>query len=241
MTADELPPIDGRAYSEYTSDGRAHFDRVQRSWRVFARNAAELVALLHSVESNVVASLRLMQDSGTGDDEVDKFHQEFWDAVDQRLHNLVSSAVSLVDHTRPLVDFYEYEPGFREEFKTRNEIVARSPRASFLRRLRNYLLHYGMAPLVRTMRLETTTAEEWDHLMVQLSGDGLLGWDGWNRTQREFISSFEGGPPLREICRAHADDMRALYAWLFGQFQRLHVPGEVPRHLREGRADWIRY
>lgn len=182
-----------------------------------------------------------MQDPRTGDDDVDKFHQEFWDALDQRLHNLVSSAASLVDHTRPLVDFYEYEPAFREEFKTRNETVAQSPRASFLRRLRNYLLHYGMAPLMETMRLETTTAEEWDHLRVQLSGDGLLGWDGWNRTQRAFISSFEGGPPLREICHAYADDMRELYAWLFEQFPRLHVPGEVPRHLREGRADWIQY
>jgi hypothetical protein len=137
VTADELPPIDGRAYSQYIRDGRAHFDRVQRSWRVFVRNAAELVGRLRSVETNVAASLRLMQDPRTGDDDVDKFHQEFWNVLDQRLHNLVSSAASLVDHTRPLVGFYQYEPAFREEFKTRNETVAQSPRASFLRRLRN--------------------------------------------------------------------------------------------------------
>lgn len=240
MTED-LPPIDGNAWSTYTRSGRAHFERVQRSWVVFWRNANELVGLLHSVETNVVASLALMQDRQEGTEEERRARQAFWDELDQRLHNLLASAVSLVDHTRPLVDFYVYEPVFQQEFRSRNDAVAQSPRASFLRNLRNYLLHKGVAPLMQTMRLETTAADEWDHLRIQLSGDGLLRWPKWNAKQRGFIQSFDGGPPLRDVCVGYAEDMRDVYVWLFQQHAVLHPPGVVPQHLRTGRADHIVY
>ncbi len=236
-----LEPVDGKAWSEYNRTGRSHFDRVQRSWNIFWRNADELVGLLHSVETNPVASLRLTQDTGAGDEELDRFHREFWDALDQRLHNLVSSAVSLIDHTRPLVDFYEHEPTFQDEFRAKNEEVARSAHASFLRRLRNYLLHYGVAPLMQTIRLEATFTDQWDHLRIQLSANDLLAWSGWNQEQREFLESFDGGPPLRDVCVGYAEDMRNLYTWLFAQHSRLHVPGVPPRHLTEGRAVWVQY
>lgn len=239
--SDAREPIDGQAWTDYTRTGRAHFDRVRRSWTVFWRNANELVGLLHAVETDPVSSLRLMQDPGSGDEDLDQFHREFWEALDQRLHNLVSSAVSLVDHTRPLVGFYEHEPAFQDAFTAKNDLVAKSPRASFLRRLRNYLLHYGMAPVMQTMSLGPTTVGEWDHLRIQLSAEALLSWSGWNAVQREYLGTFDGGPPLREECVAYAEDMRDLYTWLFQQFRTLHVPGVPPPHLTEGRADWVRY
>lgn len=235
-----LPPIDGKAWSCYIRDGRAHFDRVSRSWSVFWRNANELVGLLHSVETDVVASLRLMQDPNHGDEDSGAFHRELWAALDQRLHNLVAAAVSLIDHTRPLIDFYENDSAFQHEFMERNAAVATSPRASFLRRLRNYLLHYGVAPMMQTMRLESTTTDQWDHLRVQLSAQELLKWSGWNEEQREFIAGFDGGPPLRDILVAYAEDMRDVYVWLFEQYQALHVPGEPPPHLTEGKAGWVK-
>jgi hypothetical protein len=155
-----LSPIDGNAWSRYTRDGRAHFDRVSSSWSVFWRNASELVGLLHSVETDAVASLRLMQALSHEDEELGALNREFRAALDQRLHNLVAAAVSLVDHTRPLIDFYENDPDFQQEFTGRNTAVATSPRAAFLRRLRNYLVHYGMAPMMQTMRLEPTTPDK---------------------------------------------------------------------------------
>jgi hypothetical protein len=241
MTDSSARPIDGNAWSEYIDTGRVHFNRVHRSWNVFWRNANEMVGLLRSVEADAVSSLRLMQEPSAGDQELTEFHREFWQALDQRLHNLLSSATSVIDHTRPLVAFYEHEPDFQAEFQDRNGRVASSPRATFLRRLRNYLLHYGVAPLMQTLRLGPTTAQEWDHLRVQLSGIRLLVWDGWNREQREFIGSFDNGPPLREICVQYAEDMRELYMWLFEQHARLHVPGVPPRHLTEGRADRVEF
>ncbi len=60
-----------------------------------------------------------------------------------------------------------------------------------------------MAPLMQTLSLAPT---ESDHLCIQLSAHGMLAWPKWNKPQEEFIRSFEGGPPLREICIGHTDD-----------------------------------
>jgi hypothetical protein len=223
--------IDGRAWGAYVSDGRAHFDRVQRSWDVFRRNAGELVALLQSVETNPVASLRLMSDVHSTDPEVRALHQKFWPQLDQRLHNMVSAAITLVDHTRPLIAFYDTAEEFTTEYAARSSTVAQSPRASFLRKLRNYLLHYGVAQPAQTLRLDAVSANEWDHLEIKLSAPSLLKWSGWNADHRAFISSFEAGPPLRRLTEQYFEDMVSLYQWLFAQYSVLHPPGVPPPHV----------
>ena len=60
VSAEKLPPIDGRAWSTYIEQGRAHFDRVVRSRNMFVRNANELVALLTDAEHDVLKALALM-------------------------------------------------------------------------------------------------------------------------------------------------------------------------------------
>ena len=59
-------------------------------------------------------------------------------------------------------------------------------------------------------------------------------------TQRQLLESFDGGPPLREVCVAYADDMRDLYTWLFQQHPALNVPAVPPPYITEGRANWVR-
>lgn len=165
MTTSGLPPIDGNACSAYTSEGRRHFDRVVRSRNVLVRNANDLVALLDDAERDILHALALMESgpvaSPTLDEETrqallaeaEAYRQEFWPTLDQRLHNLVASVASLVDQTRPLVDFYSEEPAFQQEFRRRNDVVAGNPRSKFVRRLRNYLVHAGVAPLMQSTSL----------------------------------------------------------------------------------------
>lgn len=203
-----------------------------RSFNVFERNAQELFNLLRAVETNFLSSMRLMESTGAEDEDGPHFREEFWGQLDQRLHNMVSSAVGVVDHTRPLLAFYEHEPEFVAQWEERSEKVAKSPRALFLRRLRNYLLHYGMAPLMQSMALgPTKNVKDWDNLTIKLSTDGLLRYSDWNTSHREYIRSFDGGPPLRQITQEYAEDMTALYKWLFSRYPFLHVPGIPPPHL----------
>lgn len=229
---DAAVPIDPSAWGDYVRVGRNHFDRVVRSFNVFGRNAGELFRLLRAVETDFLSSMRLMESPGSDDEDGAKFREQFWGQLDQRLHNMVSSAIGVVDHTRPLVTFYDHEHDFVVEWERRSEKVAKSPHALFLRRLRNYLLHYGMAPVMQSMELgPPKSLAEWDNLTIKLSARGLLRYPDWNASHREYIRSFDEGPPLRQITQEYADDMTGLYKWLFEQFSVLHPPGVPPPHL----------
>lgn len=228
------PGIDGRAWGQYVHDGREHFERVSRSWEIFRRNASELLTLLKSAENDRVAAFKIMGllSQVTGEDE-GEFQTEFWARLDQRLHNMVSSAISLVDHTRPLARFYEHEAEFSHEYLERNKRVAELPVTAFLRRLRNYLLHYGLAPTAHSFRFgnDQDSGEGWDQFEIHLSGEGLLHWPDWTAANREFISSFEPGPSLRRLAEEYYTEMASLYKWLSGQYERLHQAGVPPAHL----------
>lgn len=249
MAEQDLEPIDGRAWTDYIQRGRQHFDRVVRSRNVLVRNANELVGLLADAENDVFKTLALMEAAPAPDTaaevrerlraEAESFRDEFWPALDQRLHNLVASVTSLVDHTRPLVEFYSEEPDFQTEFRVLNAKVAEHPRSKFIRRLRNFLVHAGTAPLVSTMRLGGDASEP--HLQIKLSAEGLLRWSGFHGEARSFIVEHPDGLPLRRIVGEYVTDMVELYEWLLAQYPRLHQPGRPPHHLREGRAPEIRY
>jgi len=218
--------VDMNALGAYNRGGRAHFDRVMRSYNVFGRNVTYLLEHLCSVETDFAASLQFEQATLTHGPSGTPFTREFWGVLDQTLHNLVSSAASLVDHTRPLVRYYEpHEGTFVSEWSERSMAVATSPRAEFLRRLRNYLLHFGMAPTMHSIQFGRGTGPDMDNLTIQLSASGLLEWSDWTAKSREFIASFDGGPPLRQTTLEYANDMGALYKWLQEQEQLLHPPG----------------
>jgi hypothetical protein len=204
--ADNSEPHDGGAWGDYVKGGRGYFERVVRSFNIFGRNAHELFDLLRAAETDFLSSMRLMEITGFEAEDGARFREEFWGELDQRLYNMVSSAVAVVDHTRPLLAFYEHESEFVAEWGERSDEVAKSPRALFLRRLRNYLLHYGVAPLTRSMVLgPPKVAKDWDDLTIRLSPDGLLRYSDWNGSNREYIHSFEGvhhcGRSLRSMAR----------------------------------------
>jgi len=249
MELSALPPIDGNAWSAYIEGGRRHFDRVVRTRNVLVRNANEVVALLTEAENNIFHALALMEAGPAGDtpeptrqqllEEATAYRDEFWQALDQRLHNLVASVGSLVDQTRPLIEFYDEEPAFQREFRRRNGAVAGHARSKFLMRLRNYLLHAGVAPLAQTMRLGGDPSEP--HLEVKLSSQGLLLWSGFTGEVCQFIEDHPEGLHLRQIVREYVTDMVGVYDWLMEQYTTLHEPGTPPRHLREGRASEVLY
>jgi hypothetical protein len=126
-------PIDGTRWGAWNGGAFERWQVVARSWAVFVRNTDELVGLLNLPATNMLMSLELMNDDHAT-------AASFWDELDQRLHNQLSSAATLVDHTRRLTDYYAADfPQLAQEFETRNKAVIAMDEAAFLRRLRNYL------------------------------------------------------------------------------------------------------
>jgi len=222
--------IDHAGWTAYARGGHEHYERVERCWSVFRLNASELRALLVSVETNPVASALLAQAAPRS--QMHPSQLDFWNRLDQRLHNMVAAAATLIDQTRPLVEHYNANEEFVTEWTTRNEVVRDLPVSSFLRRLRNYLLHCGVPPIAHTLRLGPAPGQgEWDNFRVQLSSAALLKWSGWNATQRDYLASFDLGPSLRNVAEEYFTAMVDLYKWLSEQQSVLHVPGHPPAHL----------
>jgi hypothetical protein len=217
--------VDFDAWTEHVRRGTAHFQRVNRSWGVFAGNADELLGLLAGAETHPEAWTSLI---GTSDEPE---YRTFWLELGRRLHNTLAAADGAVDGTVPLIGHYGDQPDFGEEWTRRRHDVASSLPARFLRDFRDYLLDVGKAPVAESVDVGATDIDPSDAQLftIHASAAGLLEWHGWTTAAvRRYIESFEPGPPLRLVASRYVDDMRALFHWLFSTFNHLHVPGVPP-------------
>jgi hypothetical protein len=223
---DDLSPIDGNLWGQWVRAGSERWEVVRRSWSVFSRNTTELIDLLKLPATNIAVSLQLM-----GDDR--ETAATFWEPLDQRLHNQLASAVSLVDHARRLLDYYEADiPMMVAEYKRRNASITEMNEAAFLRDLRNYLLHYGVAPVIQTLSLgPIRDAGGMTGHSVKLSAPRLLEWSGWKARSRSYLLSFadSDGPVLGEDVAAYGNAMTDLFTWLLQQRQVVHRGANVTR------------
>ena len=204
---DVVRPVDGPRWGEWVRAGAERLDSLGRSWTVFARNTDELLEVLDRPNNDVGFSMVLM-----GDDR--DAIGSFWNEVDQRLHNELASAVSLVEHTRRLLEYLGSDvPAIMAEYTERNSRIMAMNETKFLRKLRNYLLHYGTAPILQSMSLSTG-----EH-SLKLNAASLLKWPQWNAETREYLSAFDAqdGPVLRQEVAIYATAMLDMFSWLFKQ------------------------
>jgi hypothetical protein len=224
---DDPRPINGRLWGAWLGAGKDRWDVVRRSWSIFVRNTTELIDLLKIPATNIAFSLQLMND----DQEV----MPFWQELDQRLHNQVAGAVSLVDHTRRLLDYYATDfPTMVAEYKRRNEGVTEMSEAAFLRDLRNYLVHYGTAPVIQSLALGQINDVGMSGHSLKLSSKSLLEWGGWKARSRDYLSTFadRDGPVLGKDVAAYANVMSELFRWLFEQRPVVNSDANVPDRFR---------
>lgn len=172
----------------------------------------ELVQLLRAGETQETLIVELLQNVREP-----VVRREFMAQLDQRLHNMLAGAVSLVDHTRRIISTYP-QTGFSREFEAKNGLVVEQSVSQFLRRFRNYLLHYGQAPITLKGSLAPDLTGE-----VLLDCADLLKWDGWTAKSRAFLDANRDGIRLGDACVEYEKLMRGLYEWIFFQFESLHV------------------
>lgn len=224
---DDPRPVNGNLWGEWVGAGNERWEVVRRSWAVFGRNTKELIDLLNIPATNRAVALQLM-----GDDR--EASRPFWEALDQRLHNQLASAVSLVDHTRRLLAYYRNDvPAMVAEYERRNLSIMEMNETAFLRDLRNYLLHYGSPPVIQTLQLGPGGVTGHS---VKLSAAFLLGWNEWKASARRYLSSFaeRDGPVLWQVVAAYAKAMSDLVMWLFEQRQVVNRDANVMNRFRIG-------
>lgn len=182
-----------------------------------ARNLSELIAVVHRAETDVQTAMELVQ-NGHAPTVRDEFNAQ----LDQRLHNAVASALTLIDHMRRVVAGYEGSE-FSSEFSRRNDAIKLDPRAEFIRGLRNYVTHYsGAVPYSHSVSF----GQESFQARVLINAQALLHWSGWSANARALLANPGEGVDLGELVRWYRDETLSLGAWLFAQFDGLHG-GEV--------------
>ncbi|PWU44490.1 hypothetical protein DLJ46_25720 [Micromonospora globispora] len=142
---------------------------------------------------------------------------EFYDEVDRRLHNFVAAAATLIDHTRRLVDDYA-GTSFAEEYTRRKDELIAQPEATFVRDLRNFVLHYGLPTIGGTFSI----GKEAFGSQIEIPTASLLTWKGWKPNSRRFLESRGEGVVLTEPLDAYAKSLDSLYQWLFPHRDVLH-------------------
>lgn len=221
-------PIDGESWGKWIRDISELRNVVRRSWTIFVRNTNELIELHSRPANDIRFMLQLM---GDGDAETIAFWAEF----DQRLHNEMASAGSLVDHTRRLARHCETNfPDFVAEYRKLNTHVAEMNEAVFLSGLRNYLLHVDVPPVVQTLNISTVDGSQAQEHIIQLSAKRLLEWNNWSSRARHYLESFpdRNGPAIGADVAAYANAMDELYKWLFEQRQVLRSAENIPDRFR---------
>lgn len=228
---DDRRPVNATLWGQWMKAGTKHWDAVQRSWSVFRINTTELVDLLNTSATDMGVALQLMSPDP-------RLGAPFWEKLDQRLHNQVASTVSLVDHTRLLLNYYRADvTTLVADYERRNTRIMETDEAAFLRDLRNYLLHYDLPPIVHTLTLGPKTGAGATGHVVKLSAAALLEkWSSWSAQSRRYLSSFpeRDGPVLGRDVAAYANAMSELFTWLLSQRQVVNNDANTLNRFRIG-------
>lgn len=181
---------------------------------MFQRNAHELMQVLDAAEKDERLARELFQNVRPTN-----VRRDYFGLLDQKLHNMLASAVSLVDHTRRVRNKYK-GTDFYKELMTRNNLVRAAPGSTFVRDLRNYLLHYGVLAFVHQISMPSegsTLVSE-----VHLDCAQLRTWDGWTAPSKSYMTSRGETVHLSATVREYIANMESLYRWVFEQFEGLH-------------------
>ncbi len=190
---------------------KSRWDGIARAYRVWMRNAGALQDLLDRCNTDSDLVIEIIQNVRAN------LAREFLKAdVDLFLQGMLSSTTALIDQMRRFLQSYEGTE-FKQEFERRNSEVAAEPEGKFFRALRNYLLHYGQAPIVLSAELMPTPS-----LQVRFDAEQLMQWSGWNADNRTFIGGQEKGLSLGPLVTTYKSLMTELFDWTFEQFGMIH-------------------
>ncbi len=106
------------------------------------------------------------------------------------------------------------------EYELRKDAFSRLPMATFLRDLRNYLLHYEMVPLSIAISIQPTATNA--IFRVTLDSQKLLEWDRWKKESRSYLEA-HNEIVLLNCVEEYTQQVIQLYEWAFLQYDILHA------------------
>jgi hypothetical protein len=223
---DEDGDLDAPLLSHPGQVAYTRWEGLKRVYDVWDSNTLMLRAVLHRGEAIDEVVVELVQN-----DHEPVIRDNYFRQLDRAILAFTASMVSLIEHTRTLVRRYAETP-FSAEYATRSSEIVGNTGFAFLRKYRDYLLHYAVSPLTVTASLQGSGPMAGQ---ILLETPVLLNWKGWNAASEEYLDAHPDTVRLSELLEPYDEQMHVLYAWLFGQLESLHGQDFAARNalLRE--------
>lgn len=189
----------------------------ETSFRLFLRNYAELKKLLNMTEE-IKTAIRLPH------------REDIMEEIAFRLHNYVSSAMSLVEHTRRLNNrlYKNRNPEALEEI--RKEVHKRfvnNETHQIVQGLRDYTQHRKLPIVGRSMSYNALDHTPKLEAAYYLSAESLLEWDGWKSLAKHKLDKLKNlsledrllehqmkDIPINPLITDHHKEIVSFYEWL---------------------------
>ena len=181
-------------------------EAIRRSFEVFLLNAHDLIPHLKTFVDNPAVSLSAMAE---GNEELLRGYQI---QLARLLHNFVSSVKSLIEHTRRIVRrMYEPDRMIRLDYEKRAAAFATKPRSKLVQQLREYVLHYELAPTFGSLQLVPSTSIQANW---KLDLGRLLEFKQWDPGVKSYLKTPSLELDLLTLVEEYVAAVIDLHMWL---------------------------
>ncbi|WP_440531889.1 hypothetical protein [Variovorax sp. YR566] len=197
------------------SAGSGYLNRAhQRSFslNVFQMNAVELVEAAQRIKDPDQGMALMMEKNREAGLQA---HRE----LNRHVHNFVSSALTLVEHTRVFMRRHYADTDLMTIYEKQvTATFAQSPVAQFVQGLRNYMLHKGLPNSSMFMNFTANPgAKDGSGTMktgVSYSTVSLLEWKEWKPPARAYLEQAGEHLDLHEFAQEYLTFVNQFHGWL---------------------------
>lgn len=207
-----------------SSPGMAHVNRTFArtfSLNIFRRNAQELLAATHMFgDSDHALRLMAVDNREAGQ----QAHRE----LNRFVHNFVTGAMTLVDHTRNFMrENYEGASVKHDYDNHVKEAFVSEPIVQFVQNLRNYFVHKGLPDSEIFMEFKSgadgASAGGTLETGIRYRTGTFLQWDGWNAPAKRYMESAGEFIDIHAFTVAYLEKILAFQGWLDGALDEFHA------------------
>ncbi len=177
---------------------------------VFIGNCKDLAEKL-SVGENLAEAMN----HGLMDQENSSLTSEYLLEIIRYLHNFLASANMLVDITRKIIKKYSNTKIYTQYQEKINMDFVNDELSNFTKRLRNYILHYGLPSA-------SIKIDEDGNMNIFLRKDELLEWPGWNAKSRKYLETCSEEIRISEFAKFYTIKVDNLNQWINQKIKEYH-------------------
>lgn len=196
---------------------QSRFEILENSYYIFYRNSDGLLRLLDGPGEEYAFFVAKMMGS---------YELSVWVMREfmRRLHNFCASAMTLVEHIRPLIRKKWYaDTALCKEYDARiSRDFENDGLHHFVQDLRNYVLHNTTPPTGLHVAWKWSQDSARFDLRFTLGRDQLLQWNRWDHNSRAFIGQLEADIEVNGLVRGYTEKVRDLQIWLYRRMEHDH-------------------